>query len=85
MLQQFSFLVLGYHHFIIPLTLIPGPFWFAIKVCFFVALFVWARAAYPRYRYDQLMRLGWKVFLPISLGWVLFLAGALFSFNILPF
>ena len=69
----------------IPLTLIPGPFWFAIKVCFFVALFVWARAAYPRYRYDQLMRLGWKVFLPLSLGWVLFLAGALFSFNILPF
>jgi len=71
--------------YFIPLSLIPGPFWFAIKVCFFVALFVWARSAYPRYRYDQLMRLGWKVFLPLSLGWVLFLAGALFSFNILPF
>jgi NADH-quinone oxidoreductase subunit H len=66
------------------LNLIPGPFWFAIKACFFVALFVWARAAYPRYRYDQLMRLGWKIFLPLSLGWVLFTAGTLVGFNWLP-
>ena len=46
-----------------------------IKVCFIVFLFVWVRAAFPRYRYDQLMRLGWKVFLPLSLGFVLFISG----------
>jgi NADH-quinone oxidoreductase subunit H len=66
------------------LNIIPGPFWFALKACFFIALFVWARAAYPRYRYDQLMRLGWKIFLPLSLGWVLFTAGTLVGFNWLP-
>jgi NADH-quinone oxidoreductase subunit H len=70
---------------VFPINLIPGPVWFGLKVCFFVALFVWARAAYPRYRYDQLMRLGWKVFLPLSLGWVLFIAGILIGFNWLPF
>ena len=70
---------------VLPINLIPGPVWFGLKVCFFVALFVWARAAYPRYRYDQLMRLGWKVFLPLSLGWVLFIAGILIGFNWLPF
>jgi len=43
--------------------------------------FVWARAAYPRYRYDQLMRLGWKVFLPVSLGWVGFTSGILIGRN----
>ncbi len=48
-----------------------------LKVCFIVFLFVWVRAAFPRYRYDQLMRLGWKVFLPISLGFVLFISGIL--------
>ena len=70
---------------IFPINLmVPGPVWFGLKVCFFVALFVWARAAYPRYRYDQLMRLGWKVFLPLSLGWVLFIAGILLGFNWLP-
>ena len=46
-----------------------------IKVCFIVFLFVWVRAAFPRYRYDQLMRLGWKIFLPVSLGFVLFISG----------
>jgi len=68
-----------------PFTFVPGPIWFGLKVCIFVALFVWARAAYPRYRYDQLMRLGWKVFLPLSLGWVLFISGVLLAFNWLPF
>ncbi len=48
-----------------------------LKICFIVFLFVWVRAAFPRYRYDQLMRLGWKVFLPISLGFVLFISGIL--------
>lgn len=53
---------------------------FGIKVVFVVFCFVWVRAAFPRYRYDQLMRLGWKVFLPISLGWVIFVSGLLFGF-----
>jgi NADH-quinone oxidoreductase subunit H len=69
---------------IMPLNLIPGPIWFALKSLIFISLFVWARAAYPRYRYDQLMRLGWKIFLPISLAWVLLTAGTLISFNWLP-
>jgi len=69
---------------VIPLSWVPGPFWFGLKVLFFVALFVWTRAAYPRYRYDQLMRLGWKVFLPFSLGWVALTAGILGGFNWMP-
>lgn len=69
---------------IMPLNWIPGPFYFGIKALFFMLLFIWARAAYPRYRYDQLMRLGWKVFLPLSLGWVLMTAGILMGFNWLP-
>ena len=55
--------------------------WFGIKTCFFLFAFIWIRAALPRYRYDQLMRLGWKVFLPISLAWVIFTASVLFSFD----
>ena len=50
----------------------------------FVVLFCWIRAALPRYRYDQLMSLGWKTFLPISLAWLLFTASVLLSFNWLP-
>ena len=49
---------------------IPGYIWFFLKVSFFVFLFIWIRATFPRFRYDQLMRLGWKVFLPLSLLWV---------------
>ena len=63
---------------------IPGGFWFAIKICFFLFCFVWIRAAFPRYRYDQLMTLGWKVFLPLSLAWVVFVAGILVAFDWLP-
>jgi len=63
---------------------IPGPFWFGIKVVLFLFLFIWVRAAYPRYRYDQLMRLGWKVLLPLSLAWVILVSGILLSFNWLP-
>jgi len=66
---------------IAPFTYIPGPIWFGLKTTVFVVLFIAVRAAYPRYRYDQLMRLGWKVFLPFSLGWVLFVAGILMGFN----
>jgi NADH-quinone oxidoreductase subunit H len=70
---------------IFPFTLIPGPLWFGLKLCFFCILFIWIRAALPRYRYDQLMRLGWKVFLPLSLAWVLFVAGILVGFDWYPF
>jgi NADH-quinone oxidoreductase subunit H len=60
-----------------PFTWIPGPVWFILKICFVLFCFIWARAPFPRYRYDQLMRLGWKVFLPISLFWVVLTAGVM--------
>ncbi len=64
---------------------IPGVIWFSSKVCFLLFVFIWVRAALPRYRYDQLMRLGWKIFLPLSLGWVLFYSGVLVAFDWLPY
>lgn len=67
------------------LGFIPGSFWFGLKICFFVILFVWIRAALPRYRYDQLMGLGWKVFLPISLSYLMLTCSVLISFNLLPY
>jgi NADH-quinone oxidoreductase subunit H len=63
---------------------IPAGFWFGLKIIFFLFIYIWVRAAFPRYRYDQLMRLGWKVFLPLSLAWVVFVAGTLLSFDWLP-
>ena len=57
-----------------PLNWVPGPLWFILKVCLCMFTFVWVRATFPRYRYDQLMRLGWKVFLPISLVWLVLTA-----------
>ena len=54
------------------LYILPGSFWFGLKICFFVILFVWMRAALPRYRYDQLLKLGWQVFLPFSLIFLFF-------------
>jgi NADH-quinone oxidoreductase subunit H len=60
-----------------PFTWIPGFVWFALKVCFCLFVFIWVRATFPRYRYDQLMRLGWKVFLPFSLLWLVLTAGVL--------
>lgn len=63
---------------------IPGVFWFGLKVVVFLFTFIWVRAAFPRYRYDQLMRLGWKVLLPLSLAWVVFVSGLLLSFDWLP-
>jgi NADH-quinone oxidoreductase subunit H len=66
-----------------PFNLFPGVFWFAIKTLFCIFLFILVRGTLPRYRYDQLMRLGWKVFLPISLGFLLFIASTLISFNTL--
>tara|TARA_B110000090_G_scaffold107942_1_gene120983 strand:+ start:977 stop:1954 length:978 start_codon:yes stop_codon:yes gene_type:complete len=67
------------------LSFIPGAIWFGIKISFFVILFVWMRAALPRYRYDQLMGLGWKVFLPISLGYLMLTFFTLISFNMMPY
>ena len=67
------------------LAFIPGAFWFGVKICFFVILYVWMRAALPRYRYDQLMGLGWKVFLPASLAYLMITFSILLSFNLLPF
>ena len=63
---------------------LPGVFWFGLKIVFFLFVFIWVRAAFPRYRYDQLMRLGWKVLLPLSLAWVVLVSGVLISFDWLP-
>ena len=60
-----------------PFTWIPGPVWFALKICLCLFTFIWVRATFPRYRYDQLMRLGWKVFLPFSLLWLVLTAAVL--------
>ena len=59
---------------IAPFNWIPGVFWFAAKTAFILFCFLWVRATFPRYRYDQLMRIGWKVFLPLSLAWVVVIA-----------
>ena len=67
-----------------PFTWIPGIIWFALKIALCLFVFLWVRATFPRYRYDQLMRLGWKVFLPFSLLWVAVTAGALIAFDWLP-
>jgi NADH-quinone oxidoreductase subunit H len=67
-----------------PFNWIPGPIWFALKISALLFVFIWVRATLPRYRYDQLMRLGWKVFLPLSLLAVAVVAGALVAFDWLP-
>jgi NADH-quinone oxidoreductase subunit H len=67
-----------------PFTWIPGLIWFLLKICFTFFMFAMVKAIVPRYRYDQLMRLGWKVFLPISLLWVALTAGALVAFGWMP-
>ena len=69
---------------IAPFNWIPGPIWFAGKIALVLFCFLWVRATFPRYRYDQLMRLGWKVFLPFSLLWVVVTAGAVIAFDWLP-
>jgi NADH-quinone oxidoreductase subunit H len=50
---------------------VPGIVWLLVKTCFFLFLFLWFRATFPRYRYDQIMRLGWKVFIPVTIVWIL--------------
>ena len=67
-----------------PFNLIPGAFWLIFKILFLFFLFALVKAIVPRYRYDQLMRLGWKIFLPLSLTWVVLTASYLFYFNLLP-
>ena len=67
-----------------PLNAIPGVVWFTLKIMFILFLFIWVRGTFPRYRYDQLMRLGWKVFLPLSLLWVVLTSGFLVFFDMLP-
>ena len=66
------------------LNFLPGQFWFILKVTLLLFAFIWVRATLPRYRYDQLMRLGWKIFLPFTLFWLVITAIILFSFNKLP-
>jgi len=67
-----------------PFTWVPGWIWFFGKIGFLFFVFAWVKMTVPRYRYDQLMRLGWKVFLPVSLGWLVLTAGVLVYFDLLP-
>jgi NADH-quinone oxidoreductase subunit H len=69
---------------IAPFNWIPGPVWFLAKLAFLFFVVSWVKATVPRYRYDQLMRLGWKVFLPLSLFWVVLTAGVLVAFDWVP-
>ena len=69
---------------IYPFTLVAGPVWLVLKILLLFLLFALVKAIVPRYRYDQLMKLGWKVFLPLSLIWVVLTASYLFYFNLLP-
>ena len=63
---------------------VPGWLWLILKICFFFFVYAWVKATVPRYRYDQLMRLGWKVFLPLSLFWVVVVSGSLVFTDSLP-
>jgi NADH-quinone oxidoreductase subunit H len=69
---------------IFPFNMIPGPLWMIFKILFLFILFALVKAIVPRYRYDQLMKLGWKIFLPLSLIWVVLTASYLFYFDLLP-
>ena len=69
---------------IFPLNYLPGSFWFSLKIILGVVFFIVTRATLPRYRYNQLMYIGWKCFLPLSLGYLIFTVGILISFNWLP-
>ncbi len=79
-----SILFLGGWQAPLGLGFIPGVVWLILKICCVMFFFFWVRATFPRYRYDQLMRLGWKVFLPLSLLWLVLTAGFLEAFHMLP-
>ncbi len=64
------------------LNAIPSPIWFCAKIALVLFVFLWVRATFPRYRYDQLMRLGWKVFLPLSMFWLVLTSGAVVFFDL---
>lgn len=66
------------------LSFIPGNFWFSLKIVIFCFLFILVRASFPRYRYDQLMDIGWKIFLPLSLSYLVFVTGILITFDGMP-
>lgn len=78
-------IILFFGGWVSPVKYLPGKIWFGLKIVIFVLLFVWMRAALPRYRYDQLMELGWKIFLPFSLTYLIFIVCYLFIFNLLPY
>ena len=67
-----------------PFTWIPGVIWFFLKIAIVLFVYIWVRATFPRFRYDQLMRIGWKIFLPFTLFWVVLTAGVLVAFDWLP-
>ena len=67
-----------------PFTWIPGVIWFFPKIAVVLFVYIWVRATFPRFRYDQLMRIGWKIFLPFTLFWVVLTAGVLVAFDWLP-
>ncbi len=69
---------------IAPFTWLPGPVWLILKIMFVLFVFIWVRGTFPRFRYDQLMRLGWKIFLPATLGWMVLTAGFLTLTGWLP-
>jgi NADH-quinone oxidoreductase subunit H len=69
---------------IFPFSIIPSPFWLIFKILFLFILFSLVKAIVPRYRYDQLMKLGWKIFLPLSLTWVILTSSYLLYFDLLP-
>ncbi len=69
---------------IAPFTWLPGPIWLILKIMAVLFVFIWVRGTFPRFRYDQLMRLGWKIFLPISMGWMVLTAGFLTLTGLLP-
>lgn len=79
-----SILFLAGWYPIIGLSFIPSFFWLPIKIVLLALIFIIVRGVLPRYRYDQLMDIGWKVFIPITLGWLLFISGIMISFDMLP-